>query len=110
MEEEVYFALFDPAVIDSAADSELRNHLLATFVPAKQLAAGGVNRLAGMPDSGLEKRSFEMQADFGNGGWYDEARYTTTPDDYWDHGDFKKAAMPYVWGLYEKFVELGELR
>jgi hypothetical protein len=102
-----YVKLFDPAQVDSASDYLFRATLLAMFIPSKQLGMGGrslpVNMLA-------EDRQYEMQSSFDSGRWYDMEKYNSSPKRYWDHGDYKKIAMPYVWKFYDAFIENGELR
>lgn len=105
-----YMKLFDPAETESASDYITNATLLATFIPSKQLAMGGrelpINMMA-------TERQFEMQASFDSGGWYNELYNeinSSGEKSYWDHGDFKTAALPYVVKLFEKFITLGDLK
>jgi hypothetical protein len=105
-----YVKLFDPAETESASDYLFRATLLSTFVPSKQLGTGGRSLDVGhLPSS----RQFEMQSSFDSGGWYDMSAYEeTTPEgakEYWDHGDYKKIGLLYVWKLYDTFIQIGEL-
>ena len=95
--------LFDPAKPTAANESLTHAALLATFVPAKRPGLGATSNVLGVAPN----RQFEMQYNFNNGGWHDSLKYDQGI--YWDHGEFKVAAMAYVYELYEKFVEIGDL-
>ena len=97
--------LFDPAETASASDPITHAALLATFVPAKRLGMGG----AASPLGFAPDERFEMQGAFNNGGWHDGSNVSAPGAEYWNHGDFKTVAMPYVYRLYEKFAEIGDL-
>jgi hypothetical protein len=104
---QVYDDLFDPQKTDSASDYVFNSTLLATFVPAKQLAIGGRE----LPNNLMQtSRQIEMQSNFDNGGWYDMEKYNDPDNKFWDHGDFKKAGLPFVYQLYNFYIELGEMR
>jgi hypothetical protein len=94
--------LFDPAALDSAVDPLTHAALLATFIPAKQLGLGHTRKVQGL----LNSRHFEMQYEFNNDAWHDNTDIHRPDARYWNHGDFKTVAMPYVYRLYKAFTNI----
>jgi len=110
-----YVRLFDPAETESASDYLFKATLLATFVPSRQPGMGGREDPLGFEVSeGERDKIYEMQSSFDSGGWHNQSAYEeTTPEgkkEYWDHGDYKKIALPYVYKLYDAFINIGELK
>ena len=95
--------LFDPSAQASAADPLTHAALLATFVPAKQFGLGHSAQVLDIDPN----RQFEMQESFKNGGWYDNEMYIE--GSFWNHGDFKTVAFPYVCRIYQMFSQTGGL-
>ena len=55
-------------------------------------------------------RNFNMQEEMKNPKAKDSwpVKFDKRPND-WLHSDFKDVALPYLYPLYKKFIELGEL-
>jgi hypothetical protein len=82
----------------SVVAEEHRSQLLAEMFPSRTLPAGANNLLL------LEDRNFDMPALYKNG-WPPERGAVTD----WLHSDVKTVAYPYIFGLFEKWVTLGNL-
>ncbi|HEY5747343.1 MAG TPA: hypothetical protein VIU12_14795, partial [Chryseolinea sp.] len=95
--------LYGTSGSDYASGQQHRNTLLAEMVPALSFATGA-NALAN-----FETGNFNVM-DYKNGGsWPNERLQDGTKGNNWLHSDVKDIAYIYVYPLYSKFVELGEL-
>ena len=83
-----------------AADNARRNTLLAEMVPALSFAAGSNSlSIAG------STRNFDMNLLFKNG-WPTSRGDNTS----WHHSDTREVAYTYIHALFDKWVELAELK
>jgi hypothetical protein len=81
-----------------------RAKILAEAIPALSFAAGS-NEIQDMDILAGEDRNIDMYFELRTGTTWPGER----PDDDWLHGDFKDIAYPYVYNLYDRFVEIGNL-
>jgi hypothetical protein len=108
----LYRDLYDPAKGSLVAGvAAKRFMLLATGIPATSyaIAANPLDIFKPQKDGG-ESKNFNMQEDMKNPkaklSW--PVKFKSRPND-WLHSDFKDVALPYLYPLYKKFIELGEL-
>ena len=75
--------------------------LLAGAFPARTAPAGKI-------DIGVNaNKNYDMQAEFKTGGQWPNER--GNPAD-WRHSDIRDVSYPYIYGLFNKFIELGVLK
>lgn len=105
-----YSALHDLEMGSQIAGSQgVRYKTLATGIPATSYAVA-VNQLEILePPFMNESRNLNMPSAFKNiNAPWPEHEHAENPGD-WMHGDFKDVALPYVFPMYEKVIELGTL-
>lgn len=85
-----------------ASPQQHRNTLLAEMIPALSFAAGA-NPLGTLAPPGDSNKNFDMMA-------YKTDNLWPRSNPEWEHSDIKIVAYSYVYQLYNKFVELGELK
>lgn len=87
----------------------VRAKLLAETIPAVSYAAGA-NAVQGFVDPEGTPRNFDMATAFreleGNVAVWPEERGTNKD---WRHGDMHRIALPYLYDLYARMKELGDL-
>lgn len=81
-----------------AADKHNAWYLLSTAIPARSYAVGA-NHLNSLGD-----RNYNMNSLYQKQGWPDERA-----EKHWRHDDFWTLAPNFVYGVYEKIIELGDL-
>lgn len=80
-----------------------RNKLLAEMVPALSNGAGA-NAVQKLTNDAGENRNFDMPDDYQNG-WP-----ASRSNNHWLHSDLKTIAYPYIYQLYDAWVEIGDLK
>ena len=93
--------------------------MLAHGIPAQSyaVAANAVDQLKANQDSGRKEKNFNMQTlrEFPNGSdkpplWPQE-RIIGEEEDYdWLHSDFRNVALPYVYPVFERMLDISQLR
>jgi hypothetical protein len=79
--------------------------LLAHAIPARSFAAGA-NPIKKLVNFGTD---FDMQS-LRDEYWPQERIKGEAEDYHWLHSDIRNMAMPYVYQVYEKMLDIGELR
>jgi hypothetical protein len=98
--------LHDPAKGSAeAAKTEVKYKTLATGIPASSyaIACNAIDRIN--LGGGAVNKNFNIEAQFKNG-WIENVG---AEGDDWLHSDFKDVAFTYVYPMYEKMIDLGEL-
>ena len=80
--------------------------LLAETIPDRSFAVGA-NEVEAFAPPGQPNRNHDMQNM--QNGWPAE-RTSDDPDEPWLHNDLKSVAYLYVWPLFDKIVEEGDLK
>ncbi|MBT7959547.1 MAG: hypothetical protein HN759_09440, partial [Akkermansiaceae bacterium] len=107
-----YAGLYDASTGSAvAALPEVRYNLLASAIPASSYAVAP-NSVDLLREHPLGDRDFNMQEELKNRDQYGavfwkENDATYGPD--WIHSDFRDMAFTYVWPMYERMMELGNL-
>ena len=98
--------LHDPAKGSAeAAKTEVKYKTLASGIPASSyaIACNSIDEINF--GGGPLNRNFNIEAQFKNG-WLEN---TGSEGDDWLHSDFKDVTFTYVYPMYEKMIDLGEL-
>ena len=97
----------DPAIASAkAGETKVQYDLLARGLPALSYAAAAnlVPALSG-------DRNFNMETEGRTPNrWPSEGHTSTTTQNRWLHSDFKNAALPYVYQMYEAMIAKGSLK
>jgi hypothetical protein len=100
----------DPAIASAkAGETKVHYDLLARGLPALSYAAAA-NRLSVL-DEVPPSRNFDMEAEGRTQNqWPSEGHTSSTTQNRWLHSDFKNAALPYVYQMYEAMIAKGSLK
>lgn len=97
----------DPAIASTkAGETKVQYDLLARGLPALSYAAAANL----VPALGAD-RNFNMETEGRTQNqWPSEGHATTTTENRWLHSDFKDAALPYVYQMYDAMIVKGSLK
>lgn len=99
----------DPAIASAkAAEPKVQYDLLARGLPALSYAAAA-NRLSAL-DLFPQTRNFDMEAEGRTSGQWPTEGHSGGNAGKWLHSDFKNAALPYVYQMYEAMIAKGSLK
>jgi len=101
----------DAALIGPSASSYAqanRNRILSDAIPALTLPVGA-NEVPLLSPLGQSSRNFDMSSSDFKNGWPAE-RLSKADGAKWHHSDFRNVAYTYTHKLFDKFVELGDLK
>jgi hypothetical protein len=99
----------DPAIASTkASEAKVQYDLLARGLPALSYAAAA-NRLSAL-DLGPQSRNFDMEAEGRTQNQWPTEGHSGGNSGKWLHSDFKNAALPYVYQMYEAMIAKGSLK
>jgi len=88
-----------------ALKPEVRKRLLAEALPARTMATG--RQAIPIFNTADEIANFDMQINYKNG-WPTER--LASGDQRWRHNDFIKISYPFIYKLYDEFINRGGLK
>ncbi|MEM9298196.1 MAG: hypothetical protein AAGA64_07375 [Bacteroidota bacterium] len=100
-----------------AGTQRVREELLSSAIPTRSYAAAA-NEINSLNPPNQKNRNFNMQKtndqDGLMTGWPEDARVEDAKSGFtngrWRHSDFKDIALPYVYKMYDKMIEEGNLK
>jgi hypothetical protein len=99
----------DPAIASAkAGESKVQYDLLARGLPALSFAAAA-NRISAL-DQFQPSRNFDMESEGRTQNQWPSEGHTGDNIGDWLHSDFKNAALPYVYQMYEAMIAKGSLK
>jgi hypothetical protein len=90
----------------------VRYNLLATAIPASSYAVAP-NAIDELTANSQGNRNHNMESSLKNTDQYGAVFWMENDPTYngdWIHSDFRDVAHTYVWPMYEKMIDLGQLK